>query len=421
VTPRLGFLGVGWIGRHRMQAIAASGAAEVALIADASPDAAAQAAALAPGARVVDSLDAMLDAGVDGVVLATPSALHAAQATRALARGAAVFCQKPLARTAAETRGVIDAARAADRLLAVDLSYRFTAGARAIRELIGRGELGDVYAVDLVFHNAYGPDKAWCFDPALAGGGCVIDLGVHLVDLALWTLGFPRVTGATSRLYSRGAPLGARHDVVEDYAVARLDLEGGAVAQVACSWNLPAGRDAVIGAAFYGTGGGAALRNVDGSFYDFVAERFVGTRREVLSEGADDWGGRAAVEWARRLAAGARYDGEVERLVEVARALDLVYGRAANDGGRVDARAEGRGAAGARPVGARLVGEREVGIQREAGGDAAAAGAPPHLHDANELRRRRHLFAAGVIKPGQELGAGDHAGPADASPSLSLR
>jgi hypothetical protein len=78
-------------------------------------------------------------------------------------------------------------------------------------------------------------------------------------------------------------------------------------------------------------------------------------------------------------------------------------------------------AADARPVGARLVGEREVGIQREAGGDAAAAGAPPQLHDANELRRRRHLFAAGVIKPGQELGAGDHAGPADASPSLSLR
>ena len=71
-------------------------------------------------------------------------------------------------------------------------------------------------------------------------------------------------------------------DRVEDYAVARLDLAGGATAQLACSWNLPAGREAVISATFYGTGGGVAMRNVDGSFYDFEAERFRGTSREAL-------------------------------------------------------------------------------------------------------------------------------------------
>jgi predicted dehydrogenase len=48
-----------------------------------------------------------------------------------------------------------------------------------------------VFAVDLVFHNAYGPDKPWFYDPELSGGGCVMDLGVHLVDLALWSLDFP--------------------------------------------------------------------------------------------------------------------------------------------------------------------------------------------------------------------------------------
>jgi len=423
VTARLGFLGVGWIGRHRMQAIQASGAAEVALIADASPDAAAQAAALAPGARVVPSLQAMLDAGVDGVVLATPSALHAEQAVAALEQGAAVFCQKPLARTAAETRAVVDAARAADRLLAVDLSYRFTAGARAIRELIARGELGEVYAVDLVFHNAYGPDKAWFRDPALAGGGCVIDLGVHLVDLALWTLGFPRVAGATSRLFAQGAPLGGRRDVVEDYALARLDLEGGAAAQLACSWHLPAGCDAVIGAAFYGTGGGAALRNVNGSFYDFVAERYLGTRRETLTEGADEWGGRAAVEWARRLAAGERYDPEVERLVEVARALDLVYGRAEGAGEAGAEEADGAAHADGGRDGGR-VGEREVGVRRGVEGATGVhgvhgvhgrAGPPPRLHDADHPHRRRHLIAAGVIKAGQEAVARERGAVVEAS------
>ena len=332
--PRLGFLGVGWIGRHRMEAIARSGVAEVAAVCDSSADAVAAARAAAPGVAAVASLDAMLDAGVDGVVLATPSALHAEQSIRALERGAAVFCQKPLARTARETAGVVAAARRADRLLAVDLSYRHTEGMRRVRELVRAGELGDVYAVDLVFHNAYGPDKPWFFDPALSGGGCVIDLGIHLVDLALWTLDFAAVTGASSRLFSKGRPLdssgtaaGGAPAAVEDYAVARLDLATGAAVQLACSWNLPAGVDAVIGASFYGTRGGAALRNVNGSFYDFTAERFRGTQREALSVPPDDWGGRAAVDWATRLAAGQRFDAEVERLVDVAGALDMIYAR----------------------------------------------------------------------------------------------
>jgi predicted dehydrogenase len=322
-------VGVGWIGRHRLQAIAASGVAAVAAVCDSSADAVAQARTDAPGAVAVDSLDALLDLGVDGVVLATPSALHAEQTIRALERGAAVFCQKPLARTGPETRRVVDAARAADRLLGVDLSYRHTTGMRRIRELVAARALGDVYAVDLVFHNAYGPDKPWFFDPALSGGGCVIDLGIHLVDLALWTLGFPSVEGVTSRLFSRGAPLPPDGGVVEDYAVARLDLAGGTAVQLACSWNLPAGADAVIGASFYGTRGGAALRNVDGSFYDFTADRFDGTRRESLSGPPDDWGGRAAVDWATRLARGMRFDPEIERLVAVADALDAIYGRSA--------------------------------------------------------------------------------------------
>jgi predicted dehydrogenase len=314
-----------------MQAIVDSGVAEVAAVCDSSADAVAQARAAVPDAAAVDSLDALLDSGVDGVVLATPSALHAEQSIRALERGVAVFCQKPLARTGDETRRVVDAARAADRLLAVDLSYRFTAGMQRIRELVRQGELGEVYAVDLVFHNAYGPDKPWFFDPRLSGGGCVIDLGIHLVDLALWTLGFPSVTGATSRLFTRGEPLAGRTDVVEDYALARVDVEGGAAVQLACSWNLPAGVDAVIGASFYGTRGGAALRNVGGSFYDFTAERFRGTARETLSAPPDEWGGRAAVDWATRLARGAAFDPEVERLVDVAGALDMIYGR---DSGR---------------------------------------------------------------------------------------
>jgi predicted dehydrogenase len=304
--PRLGFLGVGWIGRDRLEAVSRSGLAEVAAVADPAVDGA------------LESLDELLAEDLDGVVIATPSALHADQALAALDRGLAVFCQKPLALDAAAARRIVDAARTADRLLRVDLSYRWTEAARRVKDIVDAGELGEVFAADLVFHNAYGPDKEWAGDPALSGGGCVIDLGLHLVDLALWTLGWPGVSAVTSSL--RGEPL-------EDYASAQIELESGAVLRLACSWRLHAGRDCVVEASFYGTHGGASLRNVDGSFFDFVAERFAGTTTETLAVPPDDWGGRAAVEWAGRLAAGARFDPAAEEYVRLHEVLDGIYGR----------------------------------------------------------------------------------------------
>lgn len=324
-APRLGFLGVGWIGRHRMSAILEDGCAEASAVADPSPEMRRAALEVAPGAVAVEGLEALLELDLDGVVIATPSALHAEQSLTCLARGLAVFCQKPLGRTAAETERVVRAAREADRLLAVDLSYRHTAALGELRRLARGGDLGDVYAAELEFHNAYGPDKPWFYDRALAGGGCVMDLGIHLVDAALWLLDFPGVREVSSRLFASGQPLGRDHPGVEDYAHARLDLASGALVQIACSWRLPAGRDALISARLFGTAGGAAARNVGGSFYDFVAERYHGTRTERLVEPPDAWGGRAARAFARRLASDPSFDPEASRLTDVARVLDRIY------------------------------------------------------------------------------------------------
>ena len=323
--PRLGFLGVGWIGRNRMEAIRASGLADIAAIADESQELAREVATACGAPELVSSLDHLLELQLDGIVIATPSALHAAQAVAALERGVPVFCQKPLGRNYAETRAVVDAARRADLLLGVDLSYRFTAAVDAIRTVINSGELGSIYAAELVFHNAYGPDKPWFFNPSLSGGGCVIDLGIHLVDLAMWLLDAREATSVVSRLYSKGARLTDRTKTVEDFASALIDLPGGTAVRLTCSWNLPAGQDAVIEASFYGTSGAVSFRNVNGSFYDFVAERNYGTRREQLVAPPDAWGGRAAVAWAERIAAGARFDPEIERVADVARVLDAIY------------------------------------------------------------------------------------------------
>lgn len=324
--PRVGFLGTGWIGRHRMAAMLATGAIEAAAICDPDPECAAEGVARAADAKQVASFDALLAERLDGIVIATPSALHASQSITALESGAAVFCQKPLGRDAAETRAVIDAARRADRLLAVDLSYRRTAAVEAVAQAVRSGTLGEVFAVDLTFHNAYGPGKPWFFDRARSGGGCVIDLGVHLVDLALWLLDFPRVGAVDARLFAKGRPLAPGAQEVEDYATARIDLAGGTSVGLACSWNLHAGCEAVIGAMFHGTQAGAGFRNIGGSFYDFEAVLNRGTAREVIASPPDDWGGRVAADWAEQLARNNRYDAGVESVAIVAETLDRIYG-----------------------------------------------------------------------------------------------
>jgi predicted dehydrogenase len=295
-----------------MVAVTEAGAAEIACLCDPAVDLSNDSAVIA------GSFEELIASDADGVVIATPSAMHAGQAVAALERGKAVFCQKPLGRNAEETRRVLDAARANDRLLGVDLSYRFTDAMQAVRKLVRAGTIGDVYAVDLVFHNAYGPDKPWFYDASLAGGGCVTDLGIHLIDTALWILDFPRLGQVTARLHHHGG------HAVEDYAAAMLDLEG-VTAQLACSWNLPAGRECEIRAIFYGSLGAAAFRNVGGSFYDFIAEHYVGTTRRQLTEPGEAWGGRAIVDWVARLARSRSFDPEIETNLAVAEALDAIY------------------------------------------------------------------------------------------------
>lgn len=322
--PRLGFLGLGWIGTHRLAAIERAGVADIVAIADPIEEMLMAAAQHAPDAMRFQDLNDLFDLGLDAVIVATPSAQHAQQSALALKNGLAVFCQKPLGRDTKEVAEIIDTARSADRLLGVDLSYRCTAGLQSIRKLVRQGELGDIFAVDLVFHNAYGPQKPWFYDRRRSGGGCVIDLGIHLVDAALWILDQP-IVGVTSRLFHDGKRIEQLDGVCEDYATARLDLANGAAVNLSCSWHLHAGRDAVIEASFYGTKSGAAMRNVNGSFYDFVAESFNSTRRHTLAAPPDEWFGRAAVEWTRRLARDPSFDPEIERIIEVGCAIDAIY------------------------------------------------------------------------------------------------
>ena len=322
---QLGFLGVGWIGRDRLRALVADGRAEAVAIADPDPAARDAVTAELTDTIAVASLAELLELPLDGLVIATPSAQHADQAIAALERGIPVFCQKPLGRNRAETARVVAAARRHDLPLGVDMSYRHTRAMQAIAEQVGAGRLGRIHAIRLTFHNGYGPDRPWFYCKRESGGGCVIDLGIHLVDLAAWLLGFPALTRVSARLTHAGAPLPADGDQCEDHACAQLEFADGCVVQLACSWRSPAGRDAVIDANFHGTRGGATMRNVDGSFYDFVAELHDGTSTSILVEPPDAWGGRAAIEWIEQVRAGRGFDVAAEQHVRVARLIDAIY------------------------------------------------------------------------------------------------
>jgi predicted dehydrogenase len=326
--PRLGFVGLGWIGRNRLESVVQADVAEISALHDVQECSVAEAQTLSPGAVSFSSFDELLRHDLDGVVIATPNRFHTEQAIAALECGAAVFCQKPLGRNAFETRRIVDAARSANCLLGVDLSYSAIPAMQTVSSLVKSGELGKIFAVDAKFHNGYGPDKPWFYDFSLSGGGCLLDLGSHLLDLALRPLEYPRISRVESSLFSRGELLKKRGQEIEDYVVATIQTADNTVINLSCCWNLNVGRDAEIAIAFYGTEGGAALRNVNGSFFDVVGERFNRTQTETLSATADanwKWGGLVTVDWINRLASGERFDPEAQQFVTVAEVIDEIY------------------------------------------------------------------------------------------------
>lgn len=327
IKPKLAFLGTGWIGINRMKALLAKELCIPLGVCDISASNIGMAKETAAGLMEYTSIDEIVKGEPDGIVIATPNALHYSQCMMALTNGIPVFCQKPLARTHQECREIVNAAQKADKLLGVDMSYRFTDGMQKIYNLIRNNDLGEVYSADLVFHNAYGPDKEWFYNPRLSGGGCVIDLGIHLVDLALWILDFPKVSKVTSALYSGGKLISIPAEICEDFASVQIETENGSTIRLTCSWNLPAGKDAEIKAAFYGTKAAAVFENINGSFYDFQAFLCHGTSRQVISSPPDDWGAEALVSWVNELSRSSSFNTEISNHLKVADIIDMIYGR----------------------------------------------------------------------------------------------
>ena len=197
MTPRVAIVGCGLIGQKRAKALAG---ARLTACADVQLPRAQALAATSPGAFATADWRAAIDRGdVDIVVVSTMNDSLAQISAYAAAAGKHVLVEKPAGRSVAEIDTVIAAADAARRLVRVGFNHRYHPALRKARELFEAGALGELMFVRGRYGHGgrLGYDREWRADPALSGGGELIDQGVHLIDLARWFLGdFPRVTGS---------------------------------------------------------------------------------------------------------------------------------------------------------------------------------------------------------------------------------
>lgn len=318
--------GLGWIGSLRLEAIRGLDWIEVVGLSDPCREAVSGVAVSFPGAQVANSYEHLLSIPADGVVIATPNSLHFSQIQAALRQSLAVFCQKPIGLNSNEVVQNVELAKEKNLSLECDLSYRYLSATSKVRELILSQALGEVLTAHCVFHNSYGPDKQWYFNRNLSGGGCLMDLGIHLIDLNGWllNLGLPKSSHARFHIY-RELQQAEIHEPVEDFASAFLSYQGGPQVFIQCSWNLALDVDAHISWEFVGTKGTAVIRNIGGSFYHFEAVHSYQGGRTVLASPPDSWNGRALLSWAEGLRRGRGGREEVMQLVKVHKTLERLY------------------------------------------------------------------------------------------------
>jgi predicted dehydrogenase len=170
------------------------------------------------------------------VVIATPPHLHRPIAERALALGADVLAEKPLAVTLNDARIMADAAMHAGRIAMTGFNWRFTAAMQRFNAMVRAGAVGRLFELVASWVNPRWADEAtsptWRMDRTQAGHGAMGDMGVHLVDMIRWNFGeFRRITaGAGVAHPSRTVPGGARPADAEDYCSVVAELESGAQA-----------------------------------------------------------------------------------------------------------------------------------------------------------------------------------------------
>ncbi|MDQ5812270.1 MAG: Gfo/Idh/MocA family oxidoreductase [Actinomycetota bacterium] len=210
---------------------------------------------------------------LDAISICAPNHLHAPVAIAALKRGKHVLCEKPLARTGVEAEGIVRAAREAGRVVHIAFTQRERGDVQVLKRHIMDGNLGRIYHVKATWmrRNGIPGMGSWFTNKEMAGGGPLIDLGVHLIDMALYLMGEPEIESVSCATYAELGPQGrgGRGDAktvigdayeVEDLATAFIRLSGGATLNLETGWAAYRESGDDFGLTLYGTDGGAEMR-----------------------------------------------------------------------------------------------------------------------------------------------------------------
>jgi predicted dehydrogenase len=211
---------------------------------------------------------------LDIVSIGAPNHLHAPIAVAALEGGRHVLCEKPLARNGVEAQRIVDAAREADRAVHIAFTQRERGDVQSLKRHVEEGNLGRIYHAKATWmrRNGIPGMGGWFTSKELAGGGPLIDLGVHMVDMALYLMGDPEVESVSCATYAELGPRGRggwqgsgpmRGDKpyeVEDLATAFIRLSGGATLNLETGWAVYRESSDDFGVTLYGTDGGAEMK-----------------------------------------------------------------------------------------------------------------------------------------------------------------
>lgn len=272
-TLKVGVIGTGSIAALHLKAYADNPRVELVAVADMNLERA-QAAAQLWGARNVysDPAELLADAEVEAVSICTWNNSHAEFAMAAVKAGKHVLVEKPLSRTYAEAAELEAVVNAHDKILQVGFVRRHSGNCRVLKSFIDQGDLGEIYYAKASVIRRTGNPGGWFADKSVAGGGPLIDIGVHVIDLAWYLMGSPRVRSVSANSYFK---LGNRANItnmpryqvadydptkndVEDMVNAMVRFENGASLMVDASFSLHAVEDS-LSVAIFGDKGGAEL------------------------------------------------------------------------------------------------------------------------------------------------------------------
>jgi predicted dehydrogenase len=276
---RIGVIGAGWPGERHAEGYAASGDALVVAVSDLEENRRAEFAARynVPSAYA-DYHELLADPSIDAVSVALPNFLHHPVTIAALNAGKHVLCEKPPAVTLAEAQEMAEVAKKKGLLLAYALQRRFNPSSEKLRQLIANGDLGEIYHARAVWTRTWGVPQGvggWFTDPTRAGGGALIDIGVHVLDLGWFLMGNPKPVTVSGQVYNK-YPEQTRTD---DSAFALVRFEDGRSLHVEASWVLAQEVDHMA-VHLYGVAGGA---RVDDNSLDLFTVGKEGRIRNSLS------------------------------------------------------------------------------------------------------------------------------------------